>query len=83
MECDSIMDISIALNIDDISALNEVSMQLEDSSTAATPAPETWTRSITENKVQNNVLENLQKSLMSIPNAKMISERKKKTLAGM
>lgn len=81
MECDSIMDISMNLNIDDVSALNEVSMEV---SAATTPVPENWTRSIMEVKQEptTDILEVLQKSFASIPNWKTISESKKKSLAG-
>ena len=74
------MDISYGgFNLDDLSELHDVSMEV---SAAATPGPESWTRNTTENKVETNILESLQKTLLSIPNGKMISESRKKTLEG-
>lgn len=88
MECDSIMDISINLNIDDISTLNEMSMEL---STPATPSagPGFWmdqsdnkteTTAVTTSK--SNAMEKMQKFFNSLPNGKLISENVKANLAG-
>ena len=74
------MDISsLSFNLDNISELHDTSMEIS----AASLVPELSARgNVKENKVQTNTLENLQKALLSIPNAKMIFESRKKTLEG-
>ncbi len=61
--------------IDDVSAVNEVSMEV---STAATPVPESWT---TPAKVETiDPTEILKKLGASMPNCKAVLERQKKAL---
>ena len=70
---------SLSFNLDNISELHDTSMEI---SAAASLVPELSARgNVIENKVQTN-MESLQKALLSIPNAKMICESRKKTLEG-
>lgn len=84
MECDSIMDISINLNIDDMSVFNEVSMDITN---AVTPVrQESWIQSQTEHKIEtissNDVFEKMRRNTALMPNLQLISERCKSNLAG-
>lgn len=76
MEYDSIMDISMNFNtIDDVSTVNEVSMEV---STPTTPVPESWTTPV---KVETkDPTEILQKVSASMPDFKAVLERQKKAL---
>ena len=76
MEYDSIMDISMNFNtIDDVSAVNEVSMEV---STAATPVPESWTTSAKVEIIDPT--ETLKKISVSVPSFKSVLERQKRAL---
>jgi hypothetical protein len=79
MEYDSIMDISMNLNtIDDVSAVNDVSMEL---SAAVTPVPDSWAAP-TSTKIETiDVLETVKKIDATIPNCNAVFERQKKALA--
>lgn len=71
------MDISINLNIDNISAVNDVSMEL---STAMTPVPQSWANTRTRLE-KTDVIETVKKANTIIPNSKELLERQKKALA--
>lgn len=85
MECDSIMEISLILNIDDISALNDVSMEV---STPVTPAPESWIPPHADNKseiaavTENSALEKMKKFFTTLPNGTLLTQNIKANLAG-
>ena len=79
MECDSIMDISMNFNTidDDVSVVNEISMEV---SALPTPVPESW-NTITTSKVETvDATETLKKIHASVPNCNTFLERQKKAV---
>lgn len=77
MEYDSIMDISMNLNIDNISVVNDVSMEF---STAATPTPQSWANTTTKLK-KTDIIEIVKKSNSIIPNSRELLDRQKQAFA--
>jgi hypothetical protein len=79
MECDSIMDISMNFNTidDDISVVNEISMEV---SALATPVPESWNTTTTSKVETVDAMEILKKIHASVPNSNPFLERQKKAV---